>query len=189
MENTNMIITNGVPTENGSAPQEKAPKEKNQLASRAKKRLIFYILMLIFPMANFCMFYVYVNLDMFKLAFTHYDLDPTGFGYIVSFVGFDNFAFVFDFLSKRIFMVTQSMSFYFFTLAMMPIAVIFSYYIYKGYPAANFFRVILYLPSIFSGVVMVLLYKLLFAWVFEIELAIGHILFYNVCQSYYARNL
>ena len=183
MENTNIII-NGVPTENGSAPQEKMPKEKNQFASRAKKRLIFYILVLLFPLANFTLFYVYVNLDMFKLAFSHYELDPTGVGYIVSFVGFDNFAFVFDFLSERIFMITQSMSFYFYSLVCMPIAVIFSYYIYKGYPGALFFRVVLYLPSIFSGVVMVLLYKLIFAWVFEMELAIGHILFYNVWASF-----
>ncbi len=184
MENTEMIITEGMPTENGGMPQNNQPKAKRQILSREKKRLIFYILMLIFPMLNFAVFYVYVNLDMFKLAVTHYELDPTGIGYISSFVWFDNFAFVIDFMSTRLDMVTMSMSFYLFTLCMMPIAVIFSYYIYKGYPAANFFRVILYLPSIFSGVVMVLLYKLLFQWVFETELALGHILFYNVWASF-----
>ncbi|MBE7080975.1 MAG: sugar ABC transporter permease [Clostridiales bacterium] len=184
MENTNVITNDGMLTENGGMPQEKAPKEKNQIASRQRKRLIFYICMLIFPLLNFSVFYVYVNLDMFKLAFMHYELDPSGVGYLGTFVWFENFEYVVNFISTRMHMVTMSMSFYFYTLVCMPIAVIFSYYIYKGYPAANFFRVVLYLPSIFSGVVMVMLYQYLFRYVFRTELLLGHILFYNVWASF-----
>ncbi len=184
MENANMIITEGMPAENGGMPQEKAPKEKNEMASRKTKRLIFYILMMIFPIVNFCMFYVYVNLDMFRMAFVHYEYDPSGIGYLSSFVWFDNFKYVINFMATRMDKITLSMSFYLYTLVCMPIAVIFSYYIYKGYPAANFFRVVLYLPSIFSGVVMVLLYQLLFQYVFKMPLELGHILFYNVWASF-----
>lgn len=183
MKNLDMITANGMPAENGGIPQEEMPRNEKKTLSREKKRLIFYILMLIFPLANFALFYVYVNIDMFKLAFTSYDY-VLGKGYIAEFVWFENFEYVFNFLSTRMFMVGQSMLFYLFTLCMMPIAVIFSYYVYKGYPAANFFRVILYLPSIFSGIVMVLLYRYMFSAVFKTELLLGHILFYNVWASF-----
>ena len=182
MENANMIITDGMPTENGGMPQENKPKEKSAIASRERKRLIFYILMLIFPLFNFAVFYVYVNLGMFELAFTKYDLTSAGF--VGHFAWFDNFTYIFNFMSTKMEMVTLSMSFYAFTLCMMPIAVIFSYYIYKGYPAANFFRVILYLPSIMSGIVMTFLYRMLFEFVFKTPLSIPAILFYNVWASF-----
>ncbi len=184
MENIKLVTNEGMPTENGGMPQNNLPKNKDALASRAKKRLIFYILMLIFPLLNVAVFYVYINLDMFRLAFSHFELDASGLGYVGKFVWFENFSFVFEFLSTRMDMVTQSMAFYAFSLVCMPIAVIFSYYLYKGYPGALFFRVVLYMPSIVSGVVMVLIYKLLFSWVFETELALGHILFYNVWASF-----
>ncbi len=180
MENSNMITTNGMPAENGGIPQDKIPAKK--VLSREKKRLIFYILMLIFPLANFSLFYIYVHFDMFKLAFMTYE--ETAFGYVGEFVWFENFVFVVNLMSTRMHMVGLSVSFYLFTLSMMPIAVIFSYYIYKGYPAANFFRVLLYMPSIFSGVVMVLLYQYLFSSVFRTELLLGHIMFYNVWAGF-----
>ncbi len=182
MENSNLITTNGMPSENGGISQEKMPKKEKRTLSREKKRLIFYILMLIFPLVHFSIFYIYVNLDMFKLAFTAYEKGT--FGYVSHFVWFDNFTYVFNFMSTRLGMVGQSMSLYAFSLCTTPIVIIFSYYIYKGYPAANFFRVILYMPSIFSGIVMVLLYKTMFSTVFEIDIELIHILFYNVWASF-----
>ena len=188
MENTEILTTEGMPTENGGMPEQNIPKEKKQMMTRAQKRLIFYILMLIFPLANVAVFYVYVNFDMIRMSFFQYT--EQGITIETTFVWFDNYKYVLDFVINRFSMVAMSMSFYFYSLICMPIAVIFSYYLYKGYPAALFFRVVLYMPSIFSGIVMILVYKAVLLNLFGVNLDLalsenlGYILFYNVWASF-----
>ena len=49
--------------------------------------------------------------------------------------------------------------FFFTTIIGLTLALIFSYYIYKKYPMGEFFRVILFMPKILSGVVFCVLFR------------------------------
>ncbi len=115
---------------------------------------------MIFPVAHFVFFYVYVNISNIMLAFQSFDITPNG--YKGSFVWFDNFKFIIDMLGKEnnISMVTNSLIMYALKLfVVMVLAILFSYYIYKEFLFSKFFKVMLFLPRVISSVVMVLLFK------------------------------
>ncbi len=129
-----------------------------KLQSRQKKRVIFYTLMFAIPMLQFLVFYLYANFNSFVLAFQKTD----SYDYTVSFAGFKNFATAikFFFSKESSVMIKNSFINYGFQLLLVtPLALIFSYYIAKGRALAGVFRVMLYLPSVISMVVLVILYK------------------------------
>ena len=123
-------------------------KKRTGRQRKNRKQLIFYILMLIWPMAQFAVFYIGVNLNSFSLAFRRFDQSTSSFKW----VGLDNF--------KRIWMeLTQyttlssalinSLIVWFFTIFLGTVlAVFFSYYKYKRFRLHGFFKIILFLPSI-----------------------------------------
>lgn len=127
--------------------------------SRKRRDLIFYSLMIALPVLQFCIFYVAVNLNSFKLAFQHYDMDANKFFWI----GFDNFKEVFYKFETDPTMfgaLKNSLTYLMWSLLIgVPCALLFSFYIYKKMYISEFFRVLLFLPSILSAVVMVTLYK------------------------------
>ena len=114
---------------------EIAPKKKAPL-TREKKRIIFYTLMLIFPMAQFLLFYVYVNFYEILLAFKMFvPIEGSAVGFVETFT-FDNFRYVFNFIfvSKNIPLITNSILYYILHTAVgTSLALAFSYYIYKKY--------------------------------------------------------
>ena len=59
---------------------------RKTMASAARGDLIFYCLMSLFPVAQFCVFYIGVNFNSFLLSFKNYDM-LTG---VSTWVGFDN---------------------------------------------------------------------------------------------------
>ncbi len=133
---------------------------KDSLLSRSQKRLIFYILMMAIPVIQFSIFYVYVNINSFRLAFVNFDLNETATAYETVFVGFENFKKAWDFFTSNLYMVKNSLILYVGQLVIvMGLALFFSYYIAKKYMLAGFFRAVLYLPQIISSVVLVVLYK------------------------------
>ncbi len=179
MENT---IDNGNMTTPNDIPVKPETKMK-----RTKQRLIFFILVMIFPMIHFAVFKVYINLDMFAMAFSEY-VKPEGQVVLQrQFVWFKNFEFIiktFGSVSQNghpyIALLRNSFMFYGISLTFVPIGIFFAYYIYKGYPLANFFRVMLYLPQIISGVVLTFLYKEILRTVLETGgMQMGHIILYN----------
>ena len=137
-------------------------EKKIKILTRQKKRVIFYVLMLVIPLLQFSIFYIYANFNSIILAFQKYEANLDGLGYTVTFVQFENFQTAFDFLfSARSWdMIVNSLKFYFFTLVIgTTLALTFSYYIAKKYPASKVFRIVLYLPTIISSVVLTLLFK------------------------------
>ena len=174
--------------ENGAvkAPENVPVMPENKM-KRTRQRLIFYILMMIFPMLHFAVFKVYINLDMFAMAMSEY-VKPEGQVVLQrQLVWFDNFKFIIELMgstSKAGYeyaaMLRNSMMFYGISLTFVPIGIFFAYYIYKGYPLANFFRVMLYLPQIISGVVLTFLYKEILRTVLVTGgMTMGHIILYN----------
>ncbi len=121
--------------------------------SRARD-FVFYMALLILPLTQFCIFYIGVNVRSVLLAFRH--IDPTDGAY--SWVGFDNFRRLFnDFGSLPLFRYafTNSLLLYAFSFAVgISLGLIFSFYIYKKLPAHGIFKVLLFMPSIISPIVM-----------------------------------
>lgn len=142
-------------------------KGKEGLASflqkRETKRMIFFAMLVILPIIQFSICYIYVNLNSFLLAFKSYSFNKTGAGgYIVEFAKFDNFKEALRLISERIYMFKNSIQLFFWTTVIgLTLALLFSYYIYKKYPLAGLFRVVLFIPKIMSGVVFCLLFKYL----------------------------
>ena len=126
------------------------------------KDLIFYSLMMIWPVLQFVIFYIGVNANSILLAFQKISyVDPGASGpnggATISHISFEQFGKVFTFFGSVSFrnMLWQSIKYYFYTLVIsIPLGLFFAYYIYKKYAGWSMFRSILFLPSILSGVVM-----------------------------------
>ena len=119
----------------------------------------FLIALLIVPLLNFLIFYIIVNINSFVLAFQVY----VGKGQYKVSIG--QFTKVLEDLAKGMsgdllpaFLNTQ-MYFWLNLLVTLPISFFVSYFLYKKVPGYPLFRVIFFLPSIISSVVLVAIYK------------------------------
>lgn len=128
------------------------------LKNKRKQDLIFYIVMLAYPVVQFLVFYIGVNVNSFLMAFQRYDVTVNEFVFLPIRDFFKNFVDVFDALT------TETVFPYAFKNALIAYAagfittafsLIFSYYIYKKYPLHGTIKVILFTPSIISGIVLV----------------------------------
>ncbi len=135
-----------------------APRQKNVLKEKHKD-LLFYCIMMAFPVLQFCVFYIGVNFNSILLAFQNIDLLA------------GTRTFTFDNVTDAFRQLTQSpalldalkTSFVAFLVVMFvstPLGLLFSFYIYKKQPGHGIFRVILFLPSILSAIVMVSVFQL-----------------------------
>lgn len=131
-----------------------------QKRRRKRIKLAVYLSFIILPALQYLIFYIYVNINSFVLAFQKMDIYGT-----TEFVGFDNFkqGFVDLFTEVRFaYIAKNSLRIYVATLFVgLPLAYIFSYYIYKKGPLSGMFKVVLYIPQIVSSVVLVAVYKLI----------------------------
>lgn len=130
-------------------------------SKRERKRLLFYAIMIALPLLQVGIFYFGVNINSILLAFKEYD-SATG---EYSWAGFEHFAKVLDefihdpsatwryaFLNSFVtWIITASVN--------MILALFFSYYIFKKGIGKNFFRVMLFMPSIVSSIIMVVLFS------------------------------
>lgn len=132
-------------------------KKSSVFQKRRRKQLIFYVCLIALPMLQFCIFYIGVNLNSIILAFESYDISS---GYY--FTGFDNFAQVFrDFGEVPYLMnsIKNSLILYIANLLAMFMSLLFSFYIHKKRTFGGFFKVILFLPNIISGLILAIMYK------------------------------
>lgn len=139
---------------NGQLKNKRVMNEKT-------KRLLFFICMAAPLILQVLVFYVYVNVSNILLAFSEYEL-VEGVGFVGKFVWFDNFKTVLQalFSEKNVSMFGVSFVMYLFVSCLAtPVAIIFSFYVYKKYPLSEFFRVILFFPQIISTVIMSSLYS------------------------------
>ena len=128
--------------------------------SRQVRRNIFFACLVILPVIQFCICYIYVNINSFVLAFQDYSIKIGGGGYVVKFAYLNNFKEAFNILvDYRVMFLNSLQLFFWTTIVGLTLALLFSYYIYKKYPMSEVFRVVLFLPKIMSGVIFCLLYK------------------------------
>ncbi len=134
-------------------------KKRSALGAYNKRDILFYIGLMAFPVLQFVIFYIVVNFNSILLIFQDYDLVTN----TTTFVGFDNIKEAFRLMtSTSEFTSSAGYSFLAYILGLvigMPLALLFSYYIYKKMPASGFFRVLLFMPSIISAIVMVTIFQ------------------------------
>ena len=171
-------------------------------------KTIFYWVMLAFPLLQFLIFYVGVNLNSFALAFQEFDMYSTD-GEALKFVGFDNlwvnFKEVFRNFKENDFMLKafqNSIVAYLIGLFVgLTLALLFSYYLYKKFFMSKFFKVILFLPFIISSITLVIIYKYfveqaipayvlqssgeeILGWLSDPEKEFGAILFFSIWTGF-----
>ena len=177
-----------------------ATRKPSKLGLGNKKEILFYSLFIAIPVVHFLVFYVYINFNSILLAFQTHNL--TDGGYVVDFAGFENFktAWANSFggtegwihiknsltlLSVMLFVVT-------------PLALLFSYYMYKKAFLSGFYKVILFMPQLLSGVVLGVLFKHIVTTVYidvmgggttqglltNVDTKFGTVLFFNVMMGF-----
>lgn len=133
-------------------------RKTRSMSSERRLDMIFYASLVALPLLQWLIFYFMVNFNSFFLAFKSY----TSLGN-EQWVGFENFrrawsdltlknsnlsnAFINSLLSYGLGLLTE------------PLKILLPYYIYKKMRGHEFFKVMLFLPQILSGVVMSLLYQ------------------------------
>lgn len=134
--------------------------------NRKQKDLIFYVLMMAYPVIQFCIFYIGVNFNSILLAFKQYDLgieDFSSAGFV--WVGFENFVDVitkFNTDSALAASLKNSLIVYVVTTVVMAtITIWFAYYIFKKKFASQFFRIILFLPQVISPIVIAVMFTMM----------------------------
>ena len=114
---------------------------------------------MLWPVLQFVVFYIAVNFNSFLLAFKKVDANLNFIEWTL-----DHFKIWFTegTTPHTRLMAAFTVSFKAYaihTLIGMPMGLLFSFYIFKRLPGAMFFRVILYLPSVLSSLVLVLIYS------------------------------
>lgn len=132
------------------------------LKQSRKAKLICYLSVITIPVLQFIVFYIIVNANSFALAFKNYYYNDVG-ELICEFVWFENFKKVIvDLFTLNEFRYIIRNSLIFYGISLLSgagVAVFFSYYIFKKKFLGNFFKVMLYLPSIVSSMVITVMYS------------------------------
>lgn len=123
----------------------------------------FMISMMFLPILHLIVFWLFVNVDSLALSFQKYDMAsgkwlPAGFGnYRELFASFVNPTSV---LPRAL--LNSFTLFLWNDFVLIPISLFFSYILYKKLPMGNMFKVIFFLPSVISVVVLTLVYSYMF---------------------------
>ena len=134
--------------------------KKIKTISRQQKRLLFCILMLIWPILQITICYVMVNANSFILAFQEYSMSAGNLGYTIKFAGFANFKQAWGILHNCGYMIENSFNLFLVrTFVGITLALLFSFYIYKKWMLSGLFKVVLFMPQIISGLIFSLLFK------------------------------
>lgn len=118
---------------------------------------IFYIGLLIIPITQVVIFYFVVNINSILLAFKQYDGASGQFMW-----SGETLKQMFTALHTdkgMIFRLVNSLIMYGVSMVVvLPLSLLFSFYIYKKKPASKFFRTMLFLPSVVSPIVLSMLF-------------------------------
>lgn len=162
------------------AIHKRLPQKQKTGKQKRLGEAIFYWAVLAIPILQFLIMYVYVNIDSVLFAFQSYHRDAKTAEITVGWVGLDNFKlFVSEITGNELMLGRLKNSLIVYGVHLFVgtvLAILFAYYIYKGYTGANGFRVILMLPSILSSVVLVLIFKFIVEDAFPVLFKIPNLL-------------
>ena len=151
--------TASVASASANSPRQRSTKSRKSLNEK-----VFILVMLAIPVLHFLVFFVYINIDTVVLTFQEKTLQGD---YVFLSQPFRNYTEFFStaFKSYSVFPKAVRNSIIFFLLndvVIVPVSVVLTYFLYKKMPLANVFRIIFYLPSIISVVVLTMLYRFMF---------------------------
>ena len=135
-------------------------KSDGQMKKQKLKTWGFYISVVALPLIQFCIFYIGVNFNSFFMAFQQFKPNSM----VVESWTFDNFRELYrqwsgvDITLKNA-LKTSLFGFGVNVLLGMTSGVLFSYYIFKKMPLYSFFKIVLFMPSIISSMVMTMAYQ------------------------------
>ncbi len=122
---------------------------------------VFLAVMMALPILQFIIFYIVVNFNSIVLAFQYQDGLTGEFDWLED--PFQQFRIVFMMIEEDPFtQVAIKNSIFLGVLSIfiiMPITLLFSYYVYKKMHGGDFFKIMLFAPTIITSVVWVLIYK------------------------------
>lgn len=127
------------------------------------KRALFIVSFIGIPILHFALFFIYTNADTIFLSFQTFE-NMTG-GY--KWVGMRNYKEFFSYFTQSNSILPKAIrnSIYFFLLndfIILPLSFISAFFLYKKMPLANVFRILFFLPSIISVVVLTMLFSFMF---------------------------
>lgn len=136
-------------------------------SKNSKSGNIFYASMVMLPVLQFAIFYIVVNFNSILLAFQKYNINDSG--YFLEFARFDNFLQIFHdwkttpWLSN---LLPNSLMYLGINIfVVMPLSLLFAYYIYKKMRFNGIYKVMLFLPAVICNMVIVMFYRDFVDWV------------------------
>jgi len=156
-------------------------KKLGSMATKRRKELIFFICLIAYPMLQFLVFYVGTNINSILLAFQEFDVDTGLFHFLSGERLFLNFKDFLEDMAQDVTMVSatkNSIKLYAMGLLIgFPLNLIFSFFLYKKVPGSGFYRVILFLPSIISSLVISLMFR------YFVENALSELIGFNLLTN------
>lgn len=128
-----------------------------------RSRFLFVASFLVLPIINFIIFYIYVNLDSFVMAFQTYDTTTMSEVFTIN-----NFTRIWEMLvssNAQNALIKEALlnTLLFFgvnTLIVMPLTLFLCYFLYKKVSGYRFYRAVIYMPCIIASSALVALYKI-----------------------------
>ena len=170
------------------------------MAWAKSRRLLFYALFIAIPVVHYLVFYIYINFNSILMSLRVYVIEDGALVY--KFAGADNFRQAFQVLRESGRKIGISLLFLAIQLFVnTPLALVFSYYLYKKRPGTEFFKVMLFMPQLLSVVVFGFLYQYLTGHVYiafmdklfhkeaknllsEISTQLGMMILFNILMSF-----
>lgn len=144
--------------------QSKTAKKK-----MSKGAKVFYCSMFSLPLLQFLIFYIGVNFNSILMAFQNIyverDYASGGVKYITEFAGLETFK---QFITVELAGVTGKFAsaipnsliyLVFSVVVVIPLGLLFSYYVYKKYALSGVYKVFLFLPSVICSLILVIFYS------------------------------
>ena len=126
------------------------------------KGVPFYFAMAFLHLLQFFVFYIIVNFNSVLLAFRSLYITQEG-GLVEEWVGWQNFKTIFSlFAQEKTMLISLANSAIFLALDLfiiIPLGVMFAYYIYLKRPFAELFKTLLFMPSVICSMVFVIFFK------------------------------
>lgn len=135
-------------------PNENKPKS---ITAMKRGKAIFCATIITIPLLQLFLFYICVNFNSILLAFQKFDSNGNRF-----FCGLENFKTLFSqFQTDVVFkfaLKNSFIAFLFTTVFAIPLSLLFAFYIYKKARFGTFFKIMLFMPSVLSSIVVVITY-------------------------------
>ena len=129
---------------------------KGTITTCGKGGRVFFWVMMALPILQFVIFYIGVNFNNVLLAFKSYDKN-TG---VWDFPNFATFEAIWKAKDELWGYTKNSIQFFLANVVIvMPLTLLFSYYIFRKFFMSGFFKVLLFLPSVICSMVLLIFYE------------------------------